>query len=198
MYLIKYCTYVHNTKILVSFNYSKHDMVILTKVAKNYLIQNSPAVKKMCGHKRIIAKKDMKSKVVAKKWLWWWANFKTLIATIQVNLCRLLHVPLGFGTKFTWIVVITNFAIRLENCSILVFLMVVSVTETVWKWLLKHWYQCVKVGDSLSMWSNWSMWYSIRGSLWECLGTLIVYCNLPEDLQSYALYFCSQEIRNIL
>jgi len=33
------------------------------------------------------------------------------ILTIQVNLCCLLHISLGFGTKFTWIVVIKNFVI---------------------------------------------------------------------------------------
>jgi len=31
------------------------------------LIQNSPAVKKVCGPKKAIVKKDVKSKVVAKK-----------------------------------------------------------------------------------------------------------------------------------
>jgi len=36
-----------------------------------------------------------------------------LITTIQVNLCCLLHISLWFGTKFTWIVVIKNFAISL-------------------------------------------------------------------------------------
>jgi len=36
---------------------------------KFYLIQNSPAVKKVCGPKKAIVKKDVKSKVVAKKWL---------------------------------------------------------------------------------------------------------------------------------
>jgi len=33
------------------------------------LIQNSPAVRKGCGPKKAIVKKDVKSKVVAKKWL---------------------------------------------------------------------------------------------------------------------------------
>jgi len=37
----------------------------------NYdLIQNSPAVKKCVAQKDIV-KKDVKSKVAAKKWLWW-------------------------------------------------------------------------------------------------------------------------------
>jgi len=35
----------------------------------DYLIQNSPTVKKVCGPKKAIAKKGVKSKVAAKKWL---------------------------------------------------------------------------------------------------------------------------------
>jgi len=41
-----------------------------TSVLSN-LIQNSPAVKKGHGPKKATVKKDVKSKVVAKKWLWW-------------------------------------------------------------------------------------------------------------------------------
>ena len=40
---------------------------------------------------------------------------KILIATIQVNLCCLLYISLGFGTKFTWIVIIKIFAINLPS-----------------------------------------------------------------------------------
>ena len=40
---------------------------------------------------------------------------KILITTIQVNLCSLLQVSLGFSTKFTWIVVIKSFAINLPS-----------------------------------------------------------------------------------
>jgi len=36
---------------------------------KIYLIQNSPAVKKGAAPKNAVVKKDVKSKVVAKKWL---------------------------------------------------------------------------------------------------------------------------------
>ena len=46
--------------------------------------------------KKAMVKKDVKTKVAAKKWLRWQVNDKILITTIQVNL-----VPLGFGTKFT-------------------------------------------------------------------------------------------------
>ena len=35
------------------------------------LIQNSQAVKKCAALKKAMVKKDVKSKVVAKKWLWW-------------------------------------------------------------------------------------------------------------------------------
>ena len=38
-------------------------------ICKLHLIQNSPAVKKVCGPKKAIVKKDVKSKVAAKKWL---------------------------------------------------------------------------------------------------------------------------------
>jgi len=40
---------------------------------------------------------------------------KFLITTIQVNLCCLHHISLGFGIKFTWTVVIKNFAISLPS-----------------------------------------------------------------------------------
>jgi len=40
------------------------------------LIQNSPVVKKYAALKKAIMKKDVKSKVAAKKWLWWYANGK--------------------------------------------------------------------------------------------------------------------------
>jgi len=46
-------------------------------------------------------KKDVKSKVAAKKWLDGKLMAKILITTIQVNLCCLLHISLGFGIKFT-------------------------------------------------------------------------------------------------
>jgi len=36
---------------------------------KHYLIQNSLAVKKVCGPKKAIVKKDVKSRMAAKKWL---------------------------------------------------------------------------------------------------------------------------------
>jgi len=39
--------------------------------SEDNLIQNSPAVKKVCGPQKAIVKKDVKSKVAAKKWLWW-------------------------------------------------------------------------------------------------------------------------------
>ena len=37
--------------------------------SKDNLIQNSPAVKKECGPQKAMVKKDVKSKVAAKKWL---------------------------------------------------------------------------------------------------------------------------------
>jgi len=52
--------------------------------------------------KRAIVKKDVKSRVAAKKWL---VIAKILIKTIQVNLRCLLHVSLGFRTKFTRFVI---------------------------------------------------------------------------------------------
>jgi len=47
-----------------------------------YLIQNSPAVKECAG----CCEKDVKYRVAAEKWLWWYANGKNLISTIWVNL----------------------------------------------------------------------------------------------------------------
>jgi len=46
-------------------------LIIMLHQESLYLIQNSPAVKKVCGHKKAIVKKDVKSKVAAKKWPWW-------------------------------------------------------------------------------------------------------------------------------
>ena len=47
-----------------------------------YLIKNSQAVKKGASPKKAKVKKDVKSKVAAKKWL---LMVKILITTIQVN-----------------------------------------------------------------------------------------------------------------
>jgi len=43
-------------------------LVVLATVVL-YLIQNSPAVKKCAAPKNAVVKKDVKSKVAAKKWL---------------------------------------------------------------------------------------------------------------------------------
>jgi len=59
---------------------------------------NSPAVKMCAASKKAIVKKDVKSKVAAKKWLDGRLMAKFLIMTIRVNLCCLLHISLGFGT----------------------------------------------------------------------------------------------------
>jgi len=87
-----------------------------------YLIQNSPAVKKGAAPKRPLWKKMWNPR-------WWPRNgcdgrlmAKFLTKTIQVNLCCLLPVSLGIGTKFTWIVsivVIKNFAISLPSLPFL-------------------------------------------------------------------------------
>jgi len=65
------------------------------------IIKSNPAVKECAAPKKAIMKKDVKSKVAAKKWLDGRLMVKILITIIQVNLCCLLHVLLGFGTKFT-------------------------------------------------------------------------------------------------
>jgi len=80
------------------------------------LIQNSPAIKKVCGPKKAILKKDVKSKVAPRNGCDGSLMAKFLIPTIQVNLCCPLYISLGFGIKFTWIVVIKNFASSLP-CS---------------------------------------------------------------------------------
>jgi len=51
------------------------------------IIQKSQAVRNMCGPQKARVKKDMKSKVEAKKWLWSYVYGKNLMITIQVNLC---------------------------------------------------------------------------------------------------------------
>jgi len=80
----------------------------------HYLIQNSPAVKKKCAApKRPLWKKIWNPRWRPRNGCDGRLMAKILITTIQVNLCCLLHVSLGFGTKFTWIVVIKNFAISL-------------------------------------------------------------------------------------
>jgi len=78
-----------------------------------YLIQNTPAVKSGCGPKKAIVKKMWNPRWRPRNGCDGRLMAKYLIKTIQVNLCCLLHVSLKFGTKFTWIVVIKNFAISL-------------------------------------------------------------------------------------
>ena len=44
-------------------------MLIITSIVIKNLIKNSQGVKKGCGLQKIQGKKDVKSKVAAKKWL---------------------------------------------------------------------------------------------------------------------------------
>ena len=46
-------------------------MLLSCSSYKVYLIQNSQAVKKRVALRKAMVKKDVKSKVVAKKLLWW-------------------------------------------------------------------------------------------------------------------------------
>ena len=69
-------------------------------------IQNSPAVKSVWPQEYTDNKCEIK-------------GGSQDIVTIQVNLCCLLHVSLGFGTKLTWIAVIKFFAICLTSQSFL-------------------------------------------------------------------------------
>jgi len=78
-----------------------------------FFLSNSPAVKKVCSLQEGHCEKNVKSKVAAKNDCDRRLIAKILISTIQANLCCLLHVSLGFGTKFTWIVVIKIFSINL-------------------------------------------------------------------------------------
>ena len=81
------------------------------------LNQNSQAVIKECGSQKGQGEKRCKSKVVAKKLNGCDGRLMAniLIMTIQVNLHCLLHVSLGFGTKFTRIVVIKIIAINIPT-----------------------------------------------------------------------------------
>jgi len=54
---------------LIANRIIKLPIMLLNNCSKVYLIQNSPAVKQVCGPKNSIVKKDVKSKVAAKKWL---------------------------------------------------------------------------------------------------------------------------------
>ena len=55
----------------MQFLYTAEEFVPLLEYlyVMTILIQNSLAVKKVCGPKNAVVKKDEKSKVVAKKWL---------------------------------------------------------------------------------------------------------------------------------
>jgi len=76
----------------------------------------SPAVKEVCRAEEGHCEKKMWN-------LRWWSRngcggrlmTKILTTTIQVNLCCLLHVSLGFGSKFIWIAIIESFSISLPS-----------------------------------------------------------------------------------
>jgi len=55
------------TFVSMHVNEARKAKLILISVFS--LIQNNPAVKKVCDPKKTIVKKDVKSKVAAKKWL---------------------------------------------------------------------------------------------------------------------------------
>ena len=57
--------------MLPNFNLVPHSHYELPSTCnwKDYLIQNSQAVKKECGPEKGYGEKDVKSKVAAKKWL---------------------------------------------------------------------------------------------------------------------------------
>jgi len=62
-------------------------------------VKSNPTVKKVCGPQEGHCKKRCEIQGGDQEMAWLMAKF--LITTIQVNLCCLLHVSLGFGTKFT-------------------------------------------------------------------------------------------------
>ena len=81
----------------------KDDVIGIMK-SQLYLTPKQPSFKTLCG--LILWKKMWKKK---------WRPIigcdgrlmiKILMTTIKVNLCCLLHISLGLGTKFTWIVII--------------------------------------------------------------------------------------------
>jgi len=61
-------TYCNNRFLYYCIVYS-YNVKMIIAYCNRYLIQNSPAVKKVCGPKKAIVKEDVKSKMVAKKWL---------------------------------------------------------------------------------------------------------------------------------
>jgi len=89
-----------------------HILTIFTSVQKDkHLIQNSPAVKKGAAPKRPLWKKMWNPRWRPRNSCDGRLMEKILIMWI---FC-LLHVSLGFGTKFTWIVVIKHFTISLPS-----------------------------------------------------------------------------------
>ena len=70
----------------------------------------------MCSPQIGHREKDMKSKVAAKKWLWWKVNSKNFN---NDNSGKFVLPSLEFGTKFTWIFIIKIFAINLHHSHFL-------------------------------------------------------------------------------
>ena len=90
----------------------KDDVIGIMK-SQLYLTPKQPSFKTVCG-----------SRLWKKMWnLRWQPRIgcdgrliaKILMTTIKVNLCCLLHISLGLGTKFTWIIIIKKIAINLQN-----------------------------------------------------------------------------------
>ena len=94
-------------------NYKSNDATYLP--IYSYLIKNSQAIKKGAASKKTRMKKMWNPRWRPRNGCDGRLMAKILITTIQVNLCCLLQVSLGFGTKFTWIFIIKNCAINLPS-----------------------------------------------------------------------------------
>jgi len=106
-------TYKCDNQDLSIHSYKFIFVQLVSNYTVNFFLANSPVVKKCVAPKNAVVKKIWNPK-------WWPRNgcdnrlkAKNLIMTIQVNLCRLIHISLRFSTKFTWIVFIKMFAFNL-------------------------------------------------------------------------------------
>jgi len=109
---------------------------------------------------QFIVKKDVKSKVAAKKWLWWYANGKKILVTI----IRWISVAfsIGFGTKFTWIVITKFLAISLHCIYFLPATLDFRSFFTMAFCRATHFLQLDWFGLDIINMSNWKMYYFWR------------------------------------
>jgi len=88
----------------ITSDFPHHEIICPTNTLRWYnLLKISLAVKKGAALFKVASvKKVVKSKEVAKKWLWWYRLMaKILIITIQVNMHYLIPASLGIRSTYT-------------------------------------------------------------------------------------------------